>query len=152
MSFLHCGQVMSVMDINYAMETTSEYIKVQLVQTSRSIWLLPCAIVYLWSLLICVSFHICINGDGTGNEKLFPLSLPWSLALIYNNMFKIWSSSQIWSFSSVIWLRIFGHPVFIYSVIRFRSNRPTSDFSLFFDTACNSNSSFIFLDTCLCLV
>ena len=24
------------------------------------IWLLPCAIVYLWSLLFCVSFHICM--------------------------------------------------------------------------------------------
>ena len=29
MSFLHCGQVMSVMDINYTMETTGEYSKVK---------------------------------------------------------------------------------------------------------------------------
>ena len=28
---------MSIMDINYAMETTGKYIKVQLVQTSRSL-------------------------------------------------------------------------------------------------------------------
>ena len=38
--------------------------------------------------------------------------------------FIIGPNGQIWSFGSVIWLRIFGHPVFIYSVVWFWSNGP----------------------------
>ena len=41
------------------------------------------------------------------------------------NIFYIPSTGQIQSFSLVIWLRIFGHPVFIYLVVQFRSNGPT---------------------------
>ena len=39
-------------------------------------------------------------------------------------MFKIWSSRQIWSFGLVNWLIIFGHPVFIYSIVQFRLMDP----------------------------
>ena len=36
----------------------------------------------------------------------------------------IWPTAQIRSFGSVIWSRIVGRPVFIYSVFQFRSNEP----------------------------
>ena len=41
-------------------------------------------------------------------------------------MLNIRCNGQIWSFGLVLWSRIFGHLVFIYSVFRFWSNVPTS--------------------------
>ena len=37
------------------------------------------------------------------------------------NIFYIWSTYQIWSFGLAIWYLLFGHPVFIYLVVRFWS-------------------------------
>ena len=45
-------------------------------------------------------------------------------------MLNIWSSGKIWSYCLVICYLIFGHPVFIYLVVRFRSNVSVSLFLL----------------------
>ena len=41
-------------------------------------------------------------------------------------MFYFQSTAKIWSYGYVIWYVIFSHLVFIYSVVRFRSNGPHS--------------------------
>ena len=59
-------------------------------------------------------------------RDLFTIASETNLPKTKVSIYIIWSNGQIWSFGSVIWLRMFVGLVFIYSVVRFRSNGPTS--------------------------